>query len=101
MKRKYDFGGYATRNDLRCSDGRTIRHNAFKDCDGSRVPLVWNHCHKELSNVLGHADLENRDDGVYCYCSFNDSAEGQEAKERVVHGDLTTFPYMLTSLNRW
>ena len=89
MKRKYDFGGYATRNDLRCSDGRTIRHNAFKDCDGSRVPLVWNHCHKELSNVLGHADLENRDDGVYCYCSFNDSAEGQEAKERVVHGDLT------------
>ena len=52
MKRKYDFGGYATRNDLRCSDGRTIRHNAFKDCDGSRVPLVWNHCHKELSNVL-------------------------------------------------
>ena len=100
MKRKYDFGGYATRNDLRCSDGRTIRHNAFKECDGERVPLVWNHCHKELSNVLGHADLENRDDGVYCYCSFNDSAEGQEAKERVVHGDLTNLSIYANQLKQ-
>ena len=100
MKKNYDFGGYATRNDLRCSDGRTIRHNAFKDCDGMTVPLVWNHCHKEIENVLGHALLENREDGVYCYCSMNDSEAGREAKERVAHGDLTNLSIYANQLKQ-
>ena len=100
MKRKYDFGGYATRNDLRCSDGRTIRKDAFKDCDGSIVPLVWNHRHNELENVLGHALLENRDDGVYCYCSLNDSDVGRQAKERVAHGDLTNLSIYANQLKQ-
>lgn len=86
---KYDFSGYATKNDLKCSDGRTIRKNAFKDCDGMRVPLVWQHQHNEVSNVLGHALLENREDGVYCYGVFNDSENGREAKIRVQNGDIT------------
>lgn len=86
---KYDFSGYATKNDLRCSDGRTIRKNAFKDCDGKQVPLVWQHQHNEVRNVLGHALLENREDGVYCYGSFNNSEEGQDAKLRVQNGDIT------------
>lgn len=86
---KYDFSGYATKNDLRCSDGRTIRKNAFKDCDGLRVPLVWQHQHNEVANVLGHALLENREDGVYCYGTFNNSENGQEAKIRVQNGDIT------------
>lgn len=85
---KYDFSGYATRNNIRCSDGRTIRRNAFIDNDGATVPLVWNHRHNEPSNVLGHALLENREDGVYCYGSFNDTAEGQRAKSLVNHGDI-------------
>ena len=85
---RYDFSGYATRNNIRCSDGRTIRRNAFIDNDGATVPLVWNHRHNEPSNVLGHALLENRDDGVYCYGSFNDTAEGQRAKSLVTHGDI-------------
>ena len=100
MKKKYDFGGYATRNDLRCSDGRTIRKDAFKDCDGSIVPLVWNHRHNELENVLGHALLENRDDGVYCYCSLNDSDVGRQAKERVAHGDLTNLSIYANQLKQ-
>ena len=85
---RYDFSGYATRNNIRCSDGRTIRRNAFIDNDGATVPLVWNHRHNEPSNVLGHALLENREDGVYCYGSFNDTAEGQRAKSLVTHGDI-------------
>lgn len=85
----YDFCGWATKNDLRCSDGRTIKHDAFKQNDGMTVPLVWNHMHNEPSNVLGHALLENREDGVYTYCSFNDSPEGETAKYRVQHGDIT------------
>jgi len=67
---KYDFGGWATRNDLLCSDGRTIRKNAFKNQNGGKVPLVWNHNHSDPNNVLGHAYLENRDEGVYAYCVF-------------------------------
>lgn len=86
---KYDFGGWATRNDLKCSDGRTIRKDAFKDCDGMTVPLVWNHQHGESSNVLGHALLENRDEGVYTYGFFNDTEEGIRAKKQVQHGDIT------------
>ena len=84
----YDFGGYATRNDLLCGDGRTIRKNAFKDCDGLTVPLVWNHDHNNSDAVLGHALLENREDGVYAYGVFNDTEQGQNARELVRHGDV-------------
>jgi len=86
----YDFSGYATKNDLTCGDGRIIRKDAFKDCDGKTVPLVWHHIHNDPMNVLGHADLENRDDGVYAYCSFNDTPQGQNAKTLVQHGDVTS-----------
>lgn len=85
---KYDFSGYATKNDLRCSDGRIIRSGAFKDCDGAQVPLVWQHMHDSPDNILGHAMLENRDDGVYAYGTFNDTPAGQQAKELVAHGDI-------------
>ena len=84
----YDFSGYATRNDLLCGDGRTIRKNAFKECDGQTVPIVWNHDHKNVDAVLGHALLENRDDGVYAYGTFNDTESGQAAKKLVQHGDV-------------
>ena len=86
---KYDFCGYATRNDLLCADGRIIRKDAFKDCDGKKVPLVYNHDHTDLANVLGHAILENREDGVYAYGFFNESEDGKKAKEAVLHGDIT------------
>lgn len=85
----YDFGGWATRNDIKCSDGRTIRKNAFIDNDGKTVPLVWNHSHNDPANVLGHALLENRDQGVYAYCKFNNTELAQNAKELVKHGDVT------------
>lgn len=84
----YDFSGWATRNDLVCGDGRTIRKDAFKENDGMTVPLVWNHDHKDQESVLGHALLENREDGVYAYGSFNNTEEGQRAKELVKHGDI-------------
>ena len=86
----YDFAGWATKNDIRCSDGRIIRHNAFKECDGKTVPLVWNHDHNNPDQVLGHAELENRDSGVYAYCSFNDTRAGRNAKELVRHGDVVS-----------
>ena len=85
----YDFSGYVTKNDLKCGDGRTIRKNAFKDCDGMTVPLVWQHVHGQIGNVLGHMLLENRDDGVYGYGTFNDTEEGRTAKEYVKHKDIT------------
>ena len=85
---KYDFGGWATRNDLLCSDGRIIKKDAFKDQDGMTVPIVWNHDHDSVNAVLGHAVLENRDDGVYAYGVFNNTEEGQHAKELVEHGDV-------------
>ena len=85
---KYDFGGWATRNDLVCSDGRIIKKDAFKDQDGVTVPIVWNHDHDSVNAVLGHAVLENRDDGVYAYGVFNNTEEGQHAKELVKHGDV-------------
>lgn len=84
----YDFCGWATRNNLKCSDGRTIMKDAFKNNDGNTVPLVWNHQHNDPLNVLGHALLENRDEGVYAYCKFNDTEAGQAAKEAVKHGDI-------------
>lgn len=87
--RNYDFCGWATRNDLKCTDGRIIRRDAFKECDGSTVPLVWNHQHSEAYNVLGHAELENRPEGVYAYGTFNDTEAGRQAKELVKHGDIT------------
>lgn len=86
---KYDFGGYATRNDCRCADGLTIRHNAFKDCDGVVVPMVWAHRHNEPTNVLGKCLLENRADGVYTYGLFNDTENGEYAKHLVKHGDIS------------
>ena len=88
MNEQYDFSGWATRNDILCSDGRTIRRNAFKHNDGKTVPLVWNHSHNDPSNVLGHALLENRDEGVYAYGFFNDTPQGKHAKELVQHGDI-------------
>ena len=87
---KYDFSGYATKNGLKCSDGRTILKDAFKDQDGQKVPLVWQHLHNEPANVLGHAILENREDGVYCYGKFNDTEAGKNAKELVSHGDISS-----------
>ena len=84
----YDFSGWATRNDLKCSDGRVIRAGAFKHCDGMEVPLVWNHQHNNPENILGKALLHNMDQGVYAYCTFNDSESGQQAKILVQHGDV-------------
>lgn len=86
---KYDFAGWATRNNIRCADGRTIMQDAFKECDGKTVPLVWNHAHDDPSQILGHALLENRNEGVYAYCSFNDTPAGRNSKELVRHGDIT------------
>lgn len=84
----FDFSGWATRNDVECTDGRIIRRDAFKHNDGSTVPLVWNHQHNGPENILGHALLENREEGVYAYCSFNDTKNGQKAKMLVQHGDI-------------
>ncbi len=88
MTKTYDFSGWATRNDIRCADGRTIRRNAFKECDGKTVPLVWMHGHDKPENVLGHAVLENRPEGVYAYGYFNDTERGQHARESVRNGDI-------------
>lgn len=85
---KYDFSGYATRNDLKCSDGRTIRAGAFKECNGKVVPLVWQHQHGDPMNVLGHALLEEKSDGMYAYCSFNETEPAKQAKQLVLHGDV-------------
>ena len=97
---KYDFSGWASRNDLRCSDGRTIRRDAFKDCNGKKVPLVWMHKHDDVENVLGHAYLENRPEGVYTYAVFNQSAAGQRAKEAVRHGDVTALSIYANKLKQ-
>ena len=85
---KFDFSGWATKANLKCSDGRIIRQDAFKDNDGQKVPLVWNHKHDATTQVLGHALLENRDGGVYAYCKFNETESGKTAKELVKHGDV-------------
>ena len=96
----YDFSGWATRNNLLCGDGRTIRKNAFIDCDGKTVPLVWNHNHDETNNVLGHALLENREEGVYAYCSFNDTESGRTAKKLVQHGDVKSLSIYANKLKQ-
>lgn len=97
---KCDFSGYATKNDLKCSDGRIIRRDAFKVNDGSRVPLVWQHMHDDPTNVLGHAVLENREDGVYAYGTFNETEQGQNAKELVKHGDITAMSIYANQLKQ-
>lgn len=87
----YDFAGWATKFNIRCGDGRTIRENAFKHCSGRRVPLVWQHNHSDIDNVLGHAILEERDDGMWAYAFCNDTPKGVLAKQMVKHGDLDQF----------
>ncbi len=96
--KKFDFSGWATRNNLKCSDGRTIMQDAFKDNDGQTVPLVWNHRHDGPFNVLGHAFLENRADGVYAYCTFNDTEQGRNAKLLVEHGDVSALSIFANQL---
>ena len=98
MGSKYDFSGWATRNDIKCADGLTIRQDAFADCDGVTVPLVYMHDHKDPENVLGHAVLENRDEGVYCYGSFNNTDKGEMAKALVAHGDITSLSIFANQL---
>lgn len=97
---KCDFSGWATRANLRCSDGRVIMPDAFKGNDGQTVPLVWNHDHNDPNNVLGHALLENRSDGVYAYCSFNESESGQTARELVQHGDVSSLSIYANKLKQ-
>lgn len=99
-KETYDFSGWATRNNIRCSDGRTIRKNAFQADNGETVPLVYNHDHKDPEKVIGHALLENREDGVYAYCSLNNSRLGQIAKEQVTHGDITALSIYANQLKQ-
>ena len=86
---KYDFSGWATRYNIKCADGRVLLKGAFDDCDGKTVPLVWNHLHDGPENVLGHAILEKRDEGVYAYCYLNDTEKGKDTKDIVKHGDVT------------
>lgn len=96
----YDFSGWATRNDIRCTDGRTIRQNAFADQDGIEVPLVWNHQHNDPDNVLGHAVLENRPNGVYAYCKLNDTPSGKQAKSLVQNKDVTSLSIWANGLKQ-
>ena len=97
---KYDFSGWATRNNLKCSDGRVIMKDAFKDNNGQKVPLVWNHQHNDPMNVLGHALLENREEGVYSYCTFNDTESGRNAKLLVEHGDISSLSIFANQLKQ-
>ena len=95
----YDFSGWATKNDIKCSDGRTIKNNAFADQDGTVVPLVWNHQHSSPENTLGHALLENRPgEGVYCYCTLNDTDAGKQTKALVQHGDVKSLSIWANNL---
>lgn len=100
MPKKYDFAGWATKNDIKCSDGRTIRHGAFSADNGKRVPLVWNHRHDDVTEVLGHALLEERPEGMYAYCSFNGTERGQAAKETVLHGDIVALSIYANQLKQ-
>lgn len=100
MGKKFDFCGWATRNNTKCSDGLTIMKDAFKDCDGLTVPLCWGHNHDDPTRVLGHALLENREDGVYTYCTFNDTEQGQNAKLLVEHGDVTALSIYANKLKK-
>lgn len=97
---KFDFSGWATRANIQCSDGRTILKDAFKECSGKSVPLVWNHQHDDATNILGHALLENREDGVYAYCSLNDTEQGRNAKLLVENGDITALSIFANKLKQ-
>lgn len=97
---KYDFSGWATKYNIKCSDGRTILKHAFKEDDSKVIPLVWNHNHVEADNVLGHAYLEERDEGIYAYCSLNDTEQGRNAKELVQHGDITSLSIFANKLKQ-
>ena len=97
---KFDFSGWATKVGLKCSDGRTILKDAFKHNDGQTVPLVWNHQHNDPLNILGHALLENRNEGVYAYCKFNDTEAGQTAKSLVEHGDVSALSIYANQLKQ-
>lgn len=97
---KFDFGGYATRHNVRCADGRVIKPNAFAEANGMKVPLVYQHIHNEVDNILGHAILETREDGVYARCSFNDSEKAQTAKLAVQHGDITALSIYANKLTQ-
>ena len=100
MDKDYDFSGWATKNNLKCSDGRTILKDAFKHDDGVTVPLVWNHQHNDPTNILGHALLENRDEGVYAYCKFNETDSGKNAKLLVEHGDVSALSIYANQLKQ-
>lgn len=100
MAKKYDFSGWATKANIRCSDGRTISHDAFKDCDGAIVPLVWNHQHNDPNNILGKVLLKNRGEGVYAYGSFNDSESGRLAKMLVEHGDISSLSILANNIKQ-
>lgn len=100
MAERFDFSGWATRNNLKCSDGRIIRRDAFKDNDADVVPLIWQHDHNSPANVIGHALLENRDDGVYAYCALNNSERGRAAKEAVLHGDIDSLSIYANKLTQ-
>ena len=97
---KFDFSGWATKANLKCSDGRIIAKDAFKGSDGQKVPLVWNHQHNDPNEVLGHALLENRDEGVYAYCTFNDTETGKTAKLLVQHGDVNALSIYANKLKQ-
>lgn len=100
MAISYDFSGWATRANVRCSDGRTIKPNAFANCDGKVVPLVWNHQHNDVHNILGHALLKSKDGDIFAYCTFNDTESGQAAKMLVQHGDIRSLSIMANQLKQ-
>lgn len=100
MEKTYDFCGCATKSNVLCSDGLTIAKDAFKHCDGMKVPLVWNHRHNDPSNVLGNAILKHKDGDIYAYCSFNDTVDGQKAKKLVLHGDITSLSICANNLKK-
>lgn len=98
--KKYDFGGWATKYNIPCSDGRTIMNNAFKHCDEHKVPLVWNHNYSGPESVIGNAILKHADAGVYAYCEFNDTDTAKTAKNLVVHGDITSLSIYANKLQQ-
>ena len=100
MEKTYDFCGWATKSNVPCSDGLTIARDAFKECDGLKVPLVWNHRHNDPTNILGHAMLECREGGVYAYCSFNETENGQTMKQAVQHGDIASLSICANELRK-
>ena len=101
MERQYDFRGWATRYNVKCSDGRTILPDAFKHYDGQTIPLIWNHDHSDPTNLLGNAYLEHRDEGLYAYGTFNNTPKGQSTKTAVLHGDLSGLSIFANRLRQY